>query len=79
MLALLGLIANYFDASHEMAEYEMQDLIGKINLRKQAKSDKNWAEADAIRNELINQGLQLLDNKDGTTSVEKDGVEIVRV
>ncbi len=47
--------------------------------RKTAKAEKNWAEADRLRNEVLEQGYQILDNKDGTTSVEKDGLEIVRV
>jgi cysteinyl-tRNA synthetase len=51
----------------------------KIRLRKTAKAEKNWAEADRLRNEIMAQGYQLLDNKDGTTTVEKDGQEIVRV
>jgi cysteinyl-tRNA synthetase len=61
----------------------LQEDVGSIrerlSARKEAKAARNWAQADAIRNELTNNGLQLLDNKDGTTSVEKDGVEIVRV
>jgi cysteinyl-tRNA synthetase len=51
----------------------------KIRLRRTAKAEKNWAEADRLRNEIMVQGYQLLDNKDGTTTAEKDGVEIVRV
>jgi cysteinyl-tRNA synthetase len=51
----------------------------KIRLRRTAKAEKNWAEADRLRNEIMAQGYQLLDNKDGTTTVEKDGLEIVRV
>lgn len=50
-----------------------------VSMRKRAKEIKNWGQADAIRKHLTDIGLQLLDNKDGTTSVEKDGLEIVRV
>jgi cysteinyl-tRNA synthetase len=50
-----------------------------VSMRKRAKEIKNWTQADAIRKHLTDIGLQLLDNKDGTTSVEKDGLEIVRV
>lgn len=51
----------------------------QVKSRKTAKAEKNWAEADRIRNEILAQGYQLLDNKDGTTTVEKDGLEIIRV
>ncbi|WP_303672669.1 cysteine--tRNA ligase [Vampirovibrio chlorellavorus] len=50
-----------------------------IEMRKQAKVTKNWTQADAIRKHFTDIGLQILDNKDGTTTVEKDGVEILRV
>ena len=35
--------------------------------RAQAKADKNWAEADRIRDELKAQGIELIDTKEGTT------------
>lgn len=50
-----------------------------VALRKQAKASKDWPQADAIRKHFTDIGLQILDNKDGTTTVEKDGLEIVRV
>lgn len=53
----------------------LEDLLGQ---RKQAKQNKDWAKADAIRQQLTSLGLQLLDHKDGTSTVEKDGVEVVR-
>ncbi len=39
----------------------------QIALRKQAKKDKNFAEADRIRNELLEKGITLLDTREGTT------------
>lgn len=50
-----------------------------VSIRKQAKARKDWSQADAIRKHFTDIGLQILDNKDGTTTVEKDGLEIVRV
>jgi cysteinyl-tRNA synthetase len=48
--------------------------IGRINhfieRRLQARSTKNWIEADRIRNELDAMGIALKDNKDGTTTWE---------
>ena len=38
-----------------------------IQARAQAKADKNWAEADRIRDELKAQGIELIDTKEGTT------------
>ncbi len=38
-----------------------------IEARAQAKRDKNWAEADRIRDELKAQGIELVDTKEGTT------------
>ncbi len=39
----------------------------QIALRKQAKKDKNFAEADRIRDELAQKGIVLLDTREGTT------------
>ncbi len=38
----------------------------KIEARKNAKANKNYAEADAIRAELIEKGITLIDTKEGT-------------
>ncbi len=38
-----------------------------IAQRAKAKADKNWAEADRIRDELKAQGIELIDTKEGTT------------
>ena len=38
-----------------------------IHLRKQARANKDFATADAIRNQLTERGVALLDGKDGTT------------
>jgi cysteinyl-tRNA synthetase len=39
-----------------------------INLRKEAKEKKDYATSDAIRNRLIENGIQLKDEKDGTVT-----------
>jgi cysteinyl-tRNA synthetase len=41
-----------------------------IQLRAEAKAMKDWGKADAIRNRLSEAGIQLKDNKDGTTTWE---------
>ncbi len=39
-----------------------------INLRKEARQNKNYALSDKIRNELNTLGIQLKDEKDGNIS-----------
>jgi len=39
-----------------------------IELRKEAKAKKDYATSDAIRNKLVEAGVQLKDEKDGTVS-----------
>jgi len=46
---------------------KVQDLIGA---RLAARTARNWAESDRIRDELLAMGIVLKDNKDGTTSWE---------
>jgi cysteinyl-tRNA synthetase len=41
-----------------------------LNARLEARKTKNWAESDRIRDELAAMGVQIKDNKDGTTSWE---------
>ena len=43
-----------------------QFILDKIEERAQAKRDKDYEKADSIRNELLEQGIQLIDTKDGT-------------
>ncbi|MDG1842623.1 MAG: cysteine--tRNA ligase [Crocinitomicaceae bacterium] len=44
----------------------LMDII--VDLRKQAREDKNWATSDKIRDGLQKAGIQIKDNKDGKTS-----------
>ncbi len=46
---------------------EEQYILEKIEKRKIAKENKDYALADQIRNELLENGVKLLDTKDGTT------------
>ena len=38
-----------------------------INLRNEARANKDFATSDKIRDELLEMGIQLKDGKDGTT------------
>ena len=50
------------DISNELKEY-IESMIAK---RREAKQNKDYATADAIRNELQSKGIELIDTKDGT-------------
>ena len=39
----------------------------KIKLRNEAKKNKDFATADKIRDELLGQGIRLIDTREGTT------------
>ena len=60
---LLGLISEV-DAANDLEAYEKAvDLL--LNIRLQAKQNKDWATSDKIRNELTALGFQVKDTKDG--------------
>lgn len=46
---------------------EKQDIESKLKLRTEAKAQKNYALADSIRNELHNQGIEIMDTPQGST------------
>ena len=56
------------DVSPELLAY----INERIEARRAAKKAKNFAEADAIRDELLAKGITLLDTREGTKfSIEK--------
>ena len=46
-------------------------IIAKIEERRKAKEAKDYQKADAIRDELLEQGIILKDGRDGTTFERK--------
>ena len=60
-LDLLKVEEKTIDAS---LEAEINELIAKRNL---AKQNKDYAESDRIRDELLNRGIKLIDTREGTT------------
>jgi cysteinyl-tRNA synthetase len=50
-----------------LAEDDKEAIEGLIAERLQARADRNWARADQIRAELLNQGIELEDGPKGTT------------
>lgn len=61
--SVLGVI---FFREEKEASVDEAFIYKKIEERKQARVDKDWAKADAIRNELEAMGIELVDMKDGT-------------
>ncbi len=72
-------ISLIFGDAASLSEADIKTVETLLLKRKQAKAEKNWKEADAIREQITQKGLKLLDNKDGSTSVESNGVEVLRV
>jgi cysteinyl-tRNA synthetase len=60
----LGAWNGWRPASAGIDELSVQRLI---NARIEARNEKNWAESDRIRDELLAMGVQLMDSKDPTT------------
>jgi cysteinyl-tRNA synthetase len=52
----------------ELSEKEIGGIEARIAERNAARARKDWKGADLIRDELLASGVQLKDNKDGTTS-----------
>jgi len=44
-----------------------KEILEKIELRNQAKKDRDYQKADLIRNQLLDMGIRLIDGKDKTT------------
>jgi cysteinyl-tRNA synthetase len=60
--------ASIGEAAGQISPEEFQrDVNAKVNARNAARRDKNFKEADRIRDELAAMGVVLKDSKDGTT------------
>ena len=62
---VLGLHKTQQESGNNQAFDKTVQLL--IEIRNQARTDKNWALSDQIRDELAKYGIQLKDGKDGTT------------
>jgi len=64
---LLGLLQR--DASHFLQGEgdDSEEIDAMVAARNQARADKNWAEADRLRDELTARGIVMEDGGDGTT------------
>ncbi|MDX8381783.1 MAG: cysteine--tRNA ligase [Ghiorsea sp.] len=66
MIKFLGIAQTDAAAWFQSHDVDEQMIERKIKARAQAKCDKDFAKADAIRNELLEQGIVLEDGADGT-------------
>jgi cysteinyl-tRNA synthetase len=56
---------------HSLHDQGLSNIVAKLlQSRKKAKQDKDWDKADDIRNMLVDAGIILHDNKDGSTTWE---------
>ncbi|MCB1471532.1 MAG: cysteine--tRNA ligase, partial [Rhodobiaceae bacterium] len=72
---LMGLEAGL--AAQDIGELGV-DVDAFISARLAARAEKNWAEADRIRDELLEKGIQLKDGKDPETGEAVTTWEVVR-
>lgn len=63
----LDLLIPYGKDSTRAEKDASEEILAKIEERAQAKKDKNFALADQIRDELFQEGIRLIDGRDGTT------------
>jgi cysteinyl-tRNA synthetase len=68
-LKALGFTGNLSSPKAE-ATVDAAAVNGLITARLEARTAKNWAESDRIRDQLAAMGIAIKDNKDGTTSWE---------
>lgn len=55
------------DDVEEISEELKNEILAKIEERKEAKKNKDFVKADSIRNELLTKGIKLVDTREGTT------------
>lgn len=69
LASVLGLLENSPDVFLKAGinDNEKDVIEGLIQERLQARTDRNWARADEIRNQLVSQGVELEDGPEGTT------------
>ena len=66
-LGLIDAAKRSLEAAEPAGGDEDASILARIEARAAAKREKNYAEADRIRAELLAEGITLIDTKDGTT------------
>jgi len=67
LATILGFVVQPEDATSNIDGISDSEIEALIQQRHQAKSDKNYAESDRIRDELQAQGITLIDKPGGVT------------
>jgi cysteinyl-tRNA synthetase len=67
MDSVLGVLTLEHEASHEAGDLDVSLIEAKITQRNAARAAKDWAAADAIRDELAEMGIAIKDGAGGTT------------
>ncbi|MCR4880660.1 MAG: cysteine--tRNA ligase [bacterium] len=71
LLGISGVLGFNFDKKEELSDSVTQGLMNLIiDIRKDARAEKNWALSDKIRDGLGALGITLKDSKDGITTYE---------
>ncbi|MEI7575321.1 MAG: cysteine--tRNA ligase [Armatimonadota bacterium] len=66
LLGIIGPLQVAPEPTQSLPAVDEARILAQIEARRAAKAAKNWAEADAIRNALLEEGIVLTDNPDGT-------------
>ncbi|MCH2154266.1 MAG: cysteine--tRNA ligase [Phycisphaerales bacterium] len=64
---VLGVLALSIEADTAQSDLDVSWIDGRIAARNQARADKDWAEADRLRDELLEAGIEIKDGPEGTT------------
>ena len=64
---VLGVLALSRDADLSQSTLDVGWIEGRIAAREAARAGKDWAEADRIRDELLEAGVEIKDDAEGTT------------
>ncbi|MCI7469414.1 MAG: cysteine--tRNA ligase, partial [Lachnospiraceae bacterium] len=59
---LMGVLGLEFTIDHDDLDSHVQEMIDK---RQQARKEKNFALADQIRDDLLKEGIELMDTREG--------------
>ena len=65
MICVLGLFEAAEVVQEEVNTSEKELMALLIEIREEARKEKNWALADRIRNDLLESGIQLIDSTEG--------------
>ena len=63
---VLGVLELSIEADATQSDLDVPWIEERIEARKQARTDKDWSEADRIRDELLEAGIEIKDGPEGT-------------